>query len=132
MKEHVIGVCLLSNRISSMKLHVAGGCAALVGVYAPRNLKPLEERQSFYDSLEEHLDKIKANVCKLVFGDLNARLGQRRTREEDILSDYCFGREAQHQVEVPNRDLLVEFCVGRQYGRKYDLPSACVQPGHLF
>lgn len=37
-------------------------------------------------------------------------MGQRRLGEEAIQGDYCFGPEAQHRAEAPNRDLLVEFC----------------------
>ena len=38
-------------------------------------------------------------------------MGQRRPNEEEVIGDYCFGREAVHKVEVPNRDLLFEFCL---------------------
>ena len=48
------------------------------------------------------------------FGDFNARIGQRRPGEEEVLGEHCFGREAMYQVEIPNRDLLLEFCSNRK------------------
>jgi len=76
-------------------------------------LKDLPERLYFYESLDAHLQKIAVNGKKLVFGDFNARLGSRYPGEEDILGPHCFGLEARHRVEVPNRDLLLEFCASR-------------------
>jgi hypothetical protein len=47
----------------------------------------------------------------LILGDFNARLGHGRLGEQDTIGPCTFGREAVHQVEVPNRDLLLEFCI---------------------
>ena len=111
--KYVIGFTPFSNRIASLRLRVAGGCCALLSVYAPHNLKDLPERFEFYESLDSHLQQIPVNGKKLVFGDFNARLGSRHPGEEDILGPYGFGVEARHRVEVPNRDLLLEFCTSR-------------------
>ena len=36
--------------------------------------------------------------------------GQVSPAEDAILGEHRLEREAQHEVEVPNRDLLIEFC----------------------
>jgi exonuclease III len=115
LQRNFLGFRPLSNRIAALKLSV--NCRSLVvfSVYAPHNLKPLPERVSFYDDLDKAVQVVKANGPTYIVGDLNARLGQRRTGEEDILGDYCFGREAQHAVEAPNRELLIEFCTSLEY-----------------
>ena len=41
---------------------------------------------------------------------MNARLGNRRAGEDDILGDFCVGKEAAHKTQVPNQDLLMELC----------------------
>ena len=110
LENLIVGFTPVSNRIGVLKLRVVGGVAAFVSTYAPHNLKPLPERISFYDDLGSSLEKIRVNGQKYIFGDLNARIGQRRHGEDALLGDFSFGREAQHRVEVPNRDLLLEFC----------------------
>ena len=42
-----------------------------------------------------------------------------------MLGPYCFGREAPHKVDVPNRDLLMEFC----YGNAMKVANTFVEPG---
>ena len=104
-----------SNRISSIKLKAAGGFCWILSVLARHNLKPLAERLQFYDDLDNHITKCCCSSGpKFFFGDFNARIGQRRLGEDDILGEHCFGREARHPVEVPNRDLLIEWCCANQ------------------
>ena len=79
----------------------------------PHNGKDLIERSEFYTSLEHAWDHASANQGKYIMGDLNARIGLRRPGEEHILGEFCFGREAVHTVEQPNRELLMEFCMSR-------------------
>ena len=112
MRKHILGFNPISSRICSLKLRVAGGCSYIFSVYAPHNLYPLPERRAFYDELEVALERTSANGPRFIFGDLNARIGQRRPNEGAVLGAHCFGREAVHKVEVPNRDLLYEFCLG--------------------
>ena len=109
-KKYILGCSPFNNRVACLKLRVTRGCIALFTVLAPHNLKPLEERTEFYNTLDTMMGKVSVNGGRYVFGDLNARMGQRKAGEEDVLGDYCFGREAQHRVEMPNRDLLIEFC----------------------
>ena len=106
----VVGFTPMSNRIASLKLKVAGGHIALVTVLAPHTLRPPDEKLSFYDELEKHIERVRVNGNLHIIGDLNARLGQQRPSEDHIHGGYNCGREAQHIVETPNRDLLTELC----------------------
>ena len=114
LRSRVVGFCQLCNRIASIKLKCNGEKLSLICVYAPHNMKPMDEKWAFYDKLSDHYQQIAVNGPRLIFGDLNARLGQRRPGEQDVLGDYCFGREASRKVEVANRDLLMEFCWSHQ------------------
>ena len=111
--HQIAGVTPVSNRVACLKMTVAGGYLSLLSAYAPHNLKPLPERLQFYDELDSSFDRHSRSGHALVFGDFNARIGQRRAGEEDILGEHCFGREAVHVVEAPNRDLLIEFCTSK-------------------
>ena len=77
----VIGFRPLSNRIACLKLRVAGGTLALFTTLAPHNLRPLPEKAAFYDELDQAVQVVRANGPTYIFGDLNARLGQRRPGE---------------------------------------------------
>ena len=112
-RSSMIGFTPFSNRIASLRMRVAGGSCAFVSAYAPHNLKDLADRFDFYESLENHLQRISVNGKRIIFGDFNARLGPRRRGEEHILGPHTFRLEARHRVEVPNRDLLLEFCESR-------------------
>ena len=101
--------------MAALKLRVAGGCTSLFSVYAPHNLKPTPEKLAFYDGLEKALQETRGNGPAYMAGDFNARIGQRRPGEEEVLGEHGFGREAQHQVDSPNRDLLIEFCTNFEY-----------------
>ena len=54
----------------------------------------------------------RANYAKIWIGDYIARVGQAHPGEEDVVGEFGWGREAVHEVDVPNRELLLEFCVG--------------------
>ena len=111
----IIGFTPFSNRLACLRTKVSGGSMAIFSVYAPHNLRPLDERIGFYEQLDTALGKTSVNGGTLVFGDLNARLGPSKAGEDNIVGQFSFGREAQHRVETPNMDLLVEFCFNHGY-----------------
>ena len=114
--DHLVeGFLQYSDRLASLKLKGRCGRFCIVCAYAPHNLRPYDERHRFYLDLGRLLDKTSVNGPKYCVGDFNARLGQRRPGEEDLLGPHCFGREAVHRVESPNRDLFIEFCTDRGY-----------------
>ena len=75
IQPSILGFTPHSSRTASLKLRVQGGCLGICCVYAPHNLKPLPDRVSFYEELERSLRSMSVNGPKLVFGDLNARIG---------------------------------------------------------
>jgi hypothetical protein len=111
----VDGFLQYNERLAVMKIKVKGGRIGVVTGYAPHNLRPCGERQLFYTDLGCLLDGCSVNGPVYLFGDFNSKLGARRPGEEDILGQFCYGREAAHKVEVSNRDLLIEFCTDRGY-----------------
>ena len=98
--------------MAQIKLAVRGGTIGIISAYAPHNLKPLAERADFYFQLESTFRKCSANLGVYIFGDFNARIGRTRAEEEPVFGPEWFGKEAAHEVDVPNRDLLYEFAAG--------------------
>ena len=123
-RKFVIGCDPYSSRISSLKIRVTGGCGYIFSVYAPHNLHALDARSKFYEDLSASLKKTKSNGPRLLMGDFNARIGQRKPGEETILGEHCFGRETSAKVQIPNRDLLIEFCAEHGY-----MVGNTIQPG---
>ena len=101
--------------MASLKVKIPGGVIAFLSVYAPHNLKDPPEKFAFYEDLQILLRKTSTNGPRLIYGDLNARLGLQRCGEQDIIGNFGFGREAQAHVEVPNRDSFMEFCTSCAY-----------------
>ena len=102
----------VSDRLCSVKLRVKGGVVGLISVYAPHNMRSLEERFRFFTDLDVEYRHCSANMGKYIYGDLNSRIGHQQPGEEEVVGTFTFGRTAAHPVEVPNRDLLMELCQG--------------------
>jgi hypothetical protein len=91
-------------------MKVSGGIIGIICAYAPRNLKLLPDRFGFFSQLDGAYRSLSGNFGNVIFGDLNARLGNQLPGEDHIIGAHTFGRRAVHEVEVPNRDLLMELC----------------------
>ena len=75
-RKYVIGFNPFSNRAACVKIRVKRGVSSIFSLYASHNLKPLAERQLFYDNLETHIQKLsptkKAKTCwKLLCLDIS-------------------------------------------------------------
>ena len=109
-KHNIKSYKQVSDRICSVKMKVSGGIIGIICAYAPHNLKPLPDRFGFFSQLDGAYRSLSGNLGNVIFGDLNARLGNQLPGEDHIIGAHTFGRRAVHEVEVPNRDLLMELC----------------------
>lgn len=64
-----------SERILKIKLTTNKLKINVISVYSPEDCKPKEERETFYDSLQEVLDTILPEEAVIIMGDFNARIG---------------------------------------------------------
>ena len=62
LKKHVDGFCQVSSKVASLKVKCSGGRFGLISVYAPHNLKNLNEKWAFYEELGDHLQRLSVNV----------------------------------------------------------------------
>ena len=66
----------VSSRIMWVRMKVAGEKVVVVGVYGPGMARNEEEREVFWESLNECLSGFSENEKKIsVFGDMNAKVG---------------------------------------------------------
>ena len=102
-RYHIKSWKQVSERICSLKIRVRGGAVGITGVYAPHNMKPLDERIHFFSDLDAEYRKCSTNVGKFIIGDLNSRIGHRMPGENHIIGSYSFGRQVARSVDASNR-----------------------------
>ena len=93
-------------------MKITGGRFSVVGVYAPHEGRPLEEREAFYEPLSVILHSLSRDGPISICGDLNCKLNFRLAGEDNILGPYLFnrGQPGPPGGELQNRDLLVQLC----------------------
>lgn len=101
-KDHIEKEEYISDRILLVTLNVNKENIHLISVYAPDISKDRAERESFYEELQEAVDRIQAKDKIVIMGDLNARVGNEplggvtQRFNEEVMND--------------NGDLLKAFC----------------------
>ena len=86
----------------TIKLHARK--ITLIEVYAPHQGRPQEEKDAFYQTLQDTLD-LSADGDKIVLGDLNAHVGMERTGVREVLGAFGAGdRNGEGEV-------LIDFCL---------------------
>jgi exonuclease III len=93
----------ISERIMIMRLKVTPINVLIVQIYAPCNEECEEEKDNFYESLDQAIkDHKKGRECLMVMGDFNAKVGN--NKEGNIVGPYGLGERND------NGDRLVNFC----------------------
>ncbi|XP_039278798.1 craniofacial development protein 2-like [Nilaparvata lugens] len=104
-KEAVIGFKPVNERISTLRLRSQFFNITLVCVYAPTEDADEEEKERFYEKLEEVVDEIAHHDVKILLGDLNAKIG----REERFQS--VIGKESLHSESNDNGRRVIDLAV---------------------
>src|SRR5688572_29261171 len=93
----------ISKRIMVMRLKMKPTNVLIVQIYAPCEDEEEEEKDQFYESLDQALREYKkGRECLVVMGDFNGKAGN--GREENIVGPYGLGTRNE------NGDRLVNFC----------------------
>ncbi|XP_072036972.1 craniofacial development protein 2-like [Amphiura filiformis] len=75
-------------------------------IYAPTESATSGEKDSFYNPLEDHLEKVKRHNIHLVIGDFNARIGQdSHVSHPAVVGPHCF-----YDTTNDNGERLVNLC----------------------
>ena len=115
--KHIVAIRGVSQHIIYVQLKITGGLFSVVGVYAPHEGRPFEEKEAFYESLSVTLHSLSRDGPLGLCGDLNCKLNFRNVGEENIIGPHIFnpGPPPPAGGELQNRDLLVQLC------SRYDL-----------
>ena len=94
-----------SERIISLRVPVVNQrFLCVICVYAPTMLYSNEDKEAFYQSLGEVVDKVPKEDKLLILGDLNARVGNDYTTYEGVIGKFGKGKKNS------NGELLLNFC----------------------
>ena len=76
----------------------------VIQVYAPHNERDVEEKNSFYQELQDVLDSCNRNDILIVLGDFNAKVGDNNNGYERTMGIHGLG------IQNDNGERLCEFC----------------------
>ena len=109
-RPHLMDVVQVSNRIIHLAFKKRGGNLHVVGAYAPHAKRDLEQdRQPFWDSLEEHLQSIPQPEPLYLTGDFNVRFQAQHKNDEGVTGPYVYGKGSRYidHTATSNRGLCV-------------------------
>ena len=92
----------VSDRVIVVKLEGKPFDIGVIQVYAPTSTCKEEEIEQFYEDLDKAMRQLKSQDVKIVMGDFNAKVGDRRV--EDIVGPWGLG----NRNEQGNR--LIDWC----------------------
>lgn len=80
----------------------------ILSAHAPQCGRPDDEKESFWEELDDRVRHVAHSELLLVAGDMNGHVGASRQGFEEIMGPFGFG--------VRNRDGLriLEFCQGNE------------------
>lgn len=92
----------VSPRILVVRMEAEDQTLNIVSVYSPEDNKPKQERESFYDQLQNTIESLPNDQQSIILGDFNARIGNqiipgiKQRFNENVLND--------------NGELMIDLC----------------------
>ena len=106
--QDVMEIQRLTTRIMSIKMLVGRKILQVFSVYAPQGGRPQEEKEEFWELLDDSVGKIAEDDLLIIGGDLNGHVGTVRDGFEEIMGIYGYG---ERNTDGEN---ILEFCQGRR------------------
>ena len=100
---HIEKVLYVSSRIVAATLNIDSYRVSFIQAYAPQQGRPLEEKDDFYEQLQDTLDNIPTDSEIIIMGDLNGHVGSRPV--EDVIGKFGIGKRNE------GGEMLIDFCM---------------------
>ena len=108
----------ISERMLVVRLKISEEWVCFVQVYAPTEDSLVEEKEDFFDTLQETVSSLQCKGRVIIMGDFNARVRNRRGEWSEVIEG-C-GEETHND----NGRRLLEFCASKwDDGIQYLLPA---------
>ena len=91
LKDGVTEVNRVNDRIMLLKLEIGQEMFNIVCVYAPQVGSPQQDKESFWNDLDEVVQRVPAGEKLIVGGDFNGHVGARNDGFEEVHGGYGFG-----------------------------------------
>ena len=87
--DRVVEVWRISDRLMCLKLEKDGTMLNIISAYAPQVGCTREEKEAFWQELEETMEKVPREERVVIGADLNGHVGEGNHGDEDIMGTYC-------------------------------------------
>ena len=111
LRPYLMDVIQFNNRIIHLCFKKQGGAVHVVGAYAPHSGRDFEEdRQPFWEQLEEHLSRIPHPEPLYLTGDFNVRFQASHRHDEGVTGPHTYGKGPRFidHTATSNRSLCVK------------------------
>ena len=95
----------LGERLLKARFNSKFAKMTVIVCYAPQEDKSVEEKEEFYEKLNETVQETPRHDVIIALGDLNAKVGQDNSSRERT-----FGKEGLNQETNDNGERLIDFC----------------------
>lgn len=102
-RQRIIGFMPINERLCILRVKGKFFNMSLINIHAPTEDKVDEDKELFYEELENAYDSCRANDIKIVIGDINAKIGK-----EEIYQEYI-GRFSLHEETNDNGCRVINF-----------------------
>lgn len=101
--RYVDKVQYVNNRIIALTLNLHSYKVSFIQAYAPQQGRPQEEKETFYNQLQDTFDSLPTDSEINIIGDLNGHVGKQKV--ENVIGDFGVG-ERNDEGEA-----LIDFCI---------------------
>lgn len=108
LKEAIRKFRPLTDRLCCIQLRAEKKNISLVNIHAPTEEKDDEEKDEYYEVLEQVYESLPRQDIKIIIGDANAKVGK-----EEIYKEVT-GGESKHQVSNNNGERLISFATEKR------------------
>lgn len=82
LKESIMEFNPISERMAYLRIETKPFNLSILNIYAPTEVSSVEEKETFYDLLEEEIEKMPKEDTRLIMGDFNAQIGKEKFIEK--------------------------------------------------
>ena len=118
--ESVLEVKRVSDRLIAMKLEANGSILNIVSAYAPQINNSMEEKNYFWEDLDELIESISTEERIVLGADLNGHVGKGNIGDEEIMGRYGVGTRNKEGSMVVDFVKRMDLAIVNTYFNKKD------------
>jgi exonuclease III len=114
----VLEVKRVSDRVMCVKIEKEDSILNIISAYAPQVGCDQEEKEKFWNELDETTQRIPGNERIIVGADFNGHIGEGNKGDEDVIGKYCVGKRNTEGQEIIDFAKRMKLAVVNSYFRK--------------